>query len=488
MARAVSLPGLCFLAALACACAELDVGGPIDELTGSPVVAEDELAELLAVLPRGTAATLDVATWNVEWFGDPGNGPGDEALQLASARDAILGTDFDVWALEEMASAGAFHALVAQLHGYAGVVASDPVVTGGAAAYGASDLEPALVYKASLASLVSARVILTASDFDFAGRPPLEVRLIVSLNGITQERIFIVLHMKAFPDAASWQRRQNASIALKSFLDATYPTQRVTVLGDWNDDLDVSIAPGRPTPYANFNADPGRYTFATRVLTDAGVTTTCAHPEPIDHQLVTDELAADRVAGSVEAYQLEAQIPSYCTTTSDHFPSLVRYRFGSAPLPGGPVVLNEIGANEPGPVTGGEFVEIVNLSGAAVDLSGWQLRDGTTARHNFASGTWLAAGKAIVVFGAAASIPAGTPNAVAASTGGLSLANAGDSVALRDASGTNIDFTAYSSGLSSTDGVSMNRSPDAGTGGFVLHTALSPLAASPGRRASGASF
>jgi hypothetical protein len=34
----------------------------------------------------------------------------------------------------------------------------------------------------------------------------------------------------------------------------------------------------------------------------------------------------------------------------------------------------------------------------------------------------------------------------------------------------------------------MNRSPDATTGAFVLHTALSSLTASPGRRASGASF
>jgi endonuclease/exonuclease/phosphatase family metal-dependent hydrolase len=492
MARAVSLPRVCLLGAgLLAACADLEDAGSIDEL-GEPLdrVEADDLAQLLAVQPRGTATTLDVACWNVEWFGATGNGPGNEALQLANARDAIQGTDFDVWSLEEVASASAFHSLVDQLPGYAGLVANDPVVAGGAGSYGTGEQKPALVYKASLASLVSARVILTASDSDFAGRPPLEVRLSVTLNGVTQERIFIVLHMKAFADTTSWQRRQNASVALKSFLDSTYPAQRVTVLGDWNDDLDTSIVSGRPTPYANFNADPGRYTFATRVLSDAGVATTCDFSDAIDHQLVTNELAADRVAGSVEAYELDAQISSYCSTTSDHFPVLVRYRFGGGtpPPPGGPVVLNEIGANEPGSNTGGEFVEIVNLGGSAADLSGWQLRDGTTARHTFASGTSLAAGKAIVVFASAASIPAGTPGAVAASTGALSLANAGDSVALRNAAGATVDSTTYSSGLSSTDGVSMNRSPDASTGAFVLHTTISALAASPGRRASGASF
>lgn len=488
MARAVSLPGVCFLAALTPACAELDDPGSIDALPGSLERVEEDLAGLAAVLPRGTAATFDVATWNIEWFGDAGNGPDDEALQLAGARDAIAGTDFDVWGLEEIASAGAFHALVAQLPGYAGVVANDPVVAGGAASYGVGEQKPALIYKTSLASLVSARVILTASDFDFAGRPPLEVRLSVTLNGVTEDRIFIVLHMKAFADAASWQRRKNAAVALKGLLDASYPVHRVIVLGDWNDDLDTSIVPGLATPYAIFNDDPARYTFTTRPLTDAGVTTTCAHADAVDHQLVTNELGADPVAGSVEAYELDLQIPSYCATTSDHFPALVRYRFGGAPPAPGTVILNEIGANEPGPSTGGEFVEIVNLGGAAVNLAGWQLRDGTTTRHTFPPGTSLAAGKAIVVFASAAFIPPGTPAAVASSTGALSLANGGDTVSLRDATGAAVQTITYSSALSSTDGVSMNRSPDASAGAFVLHTAISPLAASPGRRAGGASF
>jgi hypothetical protein len=41
---------------------------------------------------------------------------------------------------------------------------------------------------------------------------------------------------------------------------------------------------------------------------------------------------------------------------------------------------------------------------------------------------------------------------VASSTGALSLANAGDLVALRSAAGATVDSTTSSSGLSSTDG------------------------------------
>src|SRR5262249_9344216 len=108
--------------------------------------------------------------------------------------------------------------------------------------------------------------------------------------------------------------------------------------------------------------------------------------------------------------------------------------------------------------------------------------------HTFAAGTTLNPGKAIVIFGGASAIPAGLSNAVAASSGGLSLNNGNDTVTLRDNGGTSRNSFAYTSTLSGTDGVSMNRSPDGTTGGFVLHTNISSAQSSPGVRASGAAW
>ncbi|WP_224249391.1 lamin tail domain-containing protein [Hyalangium gracile] len=154
----------------------------------------------------------------------------------------------------------------------------------------------------------------------------------------------------------------------------------------------------------------------------------------------------------------------------------------------GKVILNEILANEPGSATSGEFVELVNVGGAPLTIAGWTITVGGTVRHTFAAGTSLAPGKAIVVFGGASGIPSGTPNAVAASTGGLSLLNSSATVAVKSGK-TTLDSFSYGSALAGTDGVSMNRSPDASaTGSFVLHTSLSSLDASPGERASGAAF
>ncbi|HEX8438261.1 lamin tail domain-containing protein [Archangium sp.] len=153
------------------------------------------------------------------------------------------------------------------------------------------------------------------------------------------------------------------------------------------------------------------------------------------------------------------------------------------------VFINEVLANEAGSDVNGEFVELVNSGGTAADLSGWTVSDSTGVRHTFASGTSLPAGAAIVVFGGAAGIPAGLSNAVGASTGTLGLGNSGDTVTVKNSAGTTVNTTTYASSLASTDGVSMNRDPDASSGGtFVLHTTLSSAASSPGKRVSGSAF
>jgi endonuclease/exonuclease/phosphatase family metal-dependent hydrolase len=543
-------------------------------------------APSLVVIPaKGTSATLDVASWNIEWFGSTGSGPSNETLQLQNARDIINGTDFDIWGVAEIADQTAWNSLESQLPGYTGFIASEATVTGGSTYYTGTEQRVGILYRSSIATLVGAKVILTANDADFAGRPPLEVRLNVTLNGTTEQVVVIVLHMKAFDDVPSWQKRANASAALKTYLDTTWPTQKVIVVGDWNDDVDSSITSGQATPYQNFVSDAADYTFPTRALSLAGISSTTGYPDIIDHHLNTNELHATLVPASTEVYRVDSFITSYDATTSDHFPVLSRYTFGtggggtgsvtvtspnggeswaggsvqnvtwtssgvtnvkleytlngstwsvitaSTPAAGGSyawtvpssattaakvrvtdaaaatvtdasnaaftitvpstpanVIINEIMANEAGSNTALEFVELVNVGGTSVSIAGWTLSDGAGVKHTFAAGTTLAPGKAIVVFAGASGIPAGLTNAVAASTGTLALGNSGDSVILKNGATTVTSYT-YSSSLSGTDGVSMNRNPDAtATGTFVLHTALGSLTSSAGKRANGTAY
>jgi endonuclease/exonuclease/phosphatase family metal-dependent hydrolase len=283
----------------------------------------------IAIPSRGTAQTFDVGTWNVSWFGDTGNGPDDETLQLRRVRDVIRGADLDLWGLEEVVGRGPFNQLVAQLPGYAGLLANDPSVAGGAASYsdfGDQEQKVALVYKTSVVEVLGAKVVLADKDYAFAGRPPLEVRLRIRVGGVTQEGVAIVMHAKADTQEASWARRRDASAALKAYLDATWPTARVWVIGDFNDDVDVSISGGRASPYANFVSDPGRWTFLTAALSAAGTSTMVGYSDAIDHVLVSDEAAATYVAGSVEALRVDTWIKPYASSTSDHYPVLARFR------------------------------------------------------------------------------------------------------------------------------------------------------------------
>ncbi|WP_324786600.1 lamin tail domain-containing protein [Streptomyces sp. H51] len=279
---------------------------------------------------QGSSTQLDVGNWNVEWFGSPDFGPTDEALQQENVRDVMSGADMDVWGLSEVVSTSAFDALVAGMPGYTGVVANDPVVTNGAQYYsdfGNTEQKVALVWRTSMATLVSAKVILTDQNSNFAGRPPVEFTLRGTFDGVTRDLVFIVLHAKSGATADAWNLRSSASQALKSYLDTTYPTQNVFVIGDWNDDVDTSIVSGKASPYADFVNDTARYGFPTRALSLAGVASTTGYPDFIDHQLNTDEVQAKYVPGSATAFQPQAYVPNYATTTSDHYPVLARYDF-----------------------------------------------------------------------------------------------------------------------------------------------------------------
>jgi hypothetical protein len=149
----------------------------------------------------------------------------------------------------------------------------------------------------------------------------------------------------------------------------------------------------------------------------------------IDHHLVSALLAADYVESS--AAVLHPVVPAYGTTTSDHYPVVSRYLRGSG------VSIIEVLANEPGSDRGGESI---TLRGAA-DLSGWTLGDATAVRHVFPSGTTVDG--TLTVFGREAS------------SGTLSLNNAGDAAVLRDAAGMEIDVVKWSS--AQDDGVALRR-------------------------------
>ena len=293
-----------------------------------PVPEPDPLPAPISIPAQGTASTLDVATWNVLYFGAPNQGPRDEVLQLARVRDVIRGTDADLWGVQEVTSATAFAALLSELPGYAGLLVNDTSVASGTDFYTGGEQKVGIIYKTSVVEVTGAQVVLTDFDYQFAGRPPLQVQVRLTLGGTAREAVVIVLHAKATAEAASWERRMAGAIALKDYIDAVWPNDLVLIPGDWNDDVDESITLGRDTPYRPLVDAAPDWVYPTAELSAAGLTSILGYDDVIDHILASDEVMASYEAGSAMVYRVDEYIPDYDDTTSDHLPVLVRFRPG----------------------------------------------------------------------------------------------------------------------------------------------------------------
>jgi endonuclease/exonuclease/phosphatase family metal-dependent hydrolase len=267
--------------------------------------------------------TIDVGSWNVEWFGATDSGPTDEALQQNNVKKVLRQLDLDLVGLVEVVSEDAFKGVLAGLPNYDGLLVTDPRVEGGAAYYSAREQKVALLFKKRFA-VESARVVCIDAAWNFAGRPPMEVKLSFTENGAPRTLVILVTHFKAMANLDGWNRRTLASAALKTYLDTTYPSRWVLVVGDLNDDLDRSTYQGKTSPFSNFVADP-QYRFTTDSLTASNQSTTATFSSTIDHHFVTDELATRFVEGSAKVIHPETSIANYVLTTTDHFPVLTRY-------------------------------------------------------------------------------------------------------------------------------------------------------------------
>ena len=329
------------MAGVVAAVATLAVGcasAPDPEPTVSDLSLEVTAAEGPGIPLLGTDSTLDIGTWNLEWFGDPSNGPSPEVRQLRNVTSLIDATGIDLWAVQEVGQVYQFDALASDLTAYGGLLATDPEVVDGAAYYsdfGGNELKVGLIYRAGAITVDSARVILTGYDHEFAGRPPLQVHLTVGDDSTATPLVVIVLHAKAGADAADRDRRAAGSEALLAYLDERYPAAAVLVLGDFNDDVDESITAGRPSPYANF-VDSAGYAFPTAALSAAGESSMVFYPDVIDHQLATDELMAHYLEGTAAVAPAAEWIEAYAESTSDHFPVVARYLVPGGAIASGP--------------------------------------------------------------------------------------------------------------------------------------------------------
>lgn len=289
-----------------------------------PEPGESELPSVTkAVAPDGI---LETVTWNIKWFGSTSKGPSDELQQTKNILRITDSLKADLYAFQEVYNQQRLDSLTKYMTGYRGFVAD----------YISYNQKMAFVYNTETIDSVSSGAITQGqSNYDWAsGRFPLYFSFNYKYRGSSVPIYAVVIHAKANTGNSqkkeeAYNRRKRASDSLYTYLQKEQSDAHIILLGDFNDDVDVSIYDdASPSPYQRFINDNTGFRAVTKSISDNKQSSYIAgaYTDLIDHIIISDELFSNYNASSEEIY-FEAGnfIENYVSTTSDHLPVWVKF-------------------------------------------------------------------------------------------------------------------------------------------------------------------
>jgi len=306
---------------------------------------------------QSSTLTLDMISWNLEFFGAPYNsGPSDKDLQEANAKKLMRYFDADIYGLVEIVDTTRLRKLRDSLGtNYEYIIApystDGPVGTNG----WRQSQKLAFLYKKNIFSNITTRGMMLNSPTAVSnwanGRVPFLFKADATVNGITKTVNIIVLHGKSGTSASDYTRRLAGAQELKDTLDANFSTANTFIIGDYNDALNQTIAIGSGPqssyqPFVMDSTDADHYKSITLPLANAGQTTMINFPNVIDNHIISNEMVPYYVLNSAKVRtDVTTVVSGYLTgdTTSDHFPVFSQYSL-SGLITGLPTVSpNELG-------------------------------------------------------------------------------------------------------------------------------------------------
>lgn len=330
--------------------------------------------------------TFDVVTWNVEWFGSTasGQGPTNVDLQLQNVKTIIEDLDADVYAFQEITSFEKFNELADALEGYEGLVSQ--AVSQGPDAFETGQ-KLTFLYKKETVELIKTRVLLegvqpedlvgypsTPDRFWASGRLPFLMEVKTTINGTQQFINLVNVHTRSNGGGESAanpryaMRRYDVNV-LKDSLDQYYGNVPLILLGDFNDDLDETVADQfaatvntAETSFLNYINDPENYVPVTLTLSNAGLRSFPTFENVIDHIIVSDEMRDNWLVNSERIVAPFDLVNNYSSTTSDHIPVKARFNLRCDIIPAQIIGDAEIcfGENTVNlMLVGGEYAEVV---------------------------------------------------------------------------------------------------------------------------------
>lgn len=266
---------------------------------------DDDLVE-----PVGSAATLDIATWNIENFPI-------EVGTVALAANLISSLDLDLVAVQEIGDRAAFEELIERLRAdapYAGILSSHT--------YGSGEYQKVgFIYREDVVELSGGILLFEDKGYEFP-RPPLQV--IVTVKGSAEPLSFVAItaHLKAGLGDEDRRRRAESIELLDQYLRDMVDgglDDEVVLLGDLNETVDDLDGAAVMQP---FLGDP-LYDVRTEPLAEAGTYTFVPSGVMLDHIVTTSALAAELSGGQVVVPELDRELGGYVEAVSDHLPVVV---------------------------------------------------------------------------------------------------------------------------------------------------------------------
>ena len=295
---------------------------------------------------QGSGGTLDIVCWNVEWLGASFENPADDNLQEQNVRKILRHLNADLYGLVEVVDSSRLRKLTDSLGAEFDYTIS-PFCSGNSTGTGNSWLNGqklAFIYNSNIFSNVTARGLMRNSSNAYtnyaSGRFPYMLSATVTLNGVSKNMNFILIHGKAGSTVTDFQRRREATEELKDSLDAHFSNSLNFIIGDYNDALHGTICTACGSSVSSYDAlisdstDSDHYKSITLPLGQAGQTSMTNFPNVVDNQVISNELVPYYIPGSASIRtEVAALVSNYGNTTSDHYPVLSQYNLAVSALP-----------------------------------------------------------------------------------------------------------------------------------------------------------
>lgn len=263
-----------------------------------------------AAEPVGSAATLEIATWNIENFPAGAGTP-------AYVADLITSLDLDLLVVQEIADEAAWRELLDRLREHDGVLSSHR--------YSVNDYQKVgVIYRAAMVTPGAPALLFPTDPYEFP-RPPLSLPISIDDGVHAALQIELIgVHLKAGVGVQDGERRRAALEALDAHLRAQIDAggeDEVILAGDYNEI--VSTQAGRENLAAILDA-PDRYTLRTRPNADAGeISYVPFGGRLLDHIATTAGLAEELAGARVVIPRLHATYSGYVNHVSDHLPVIL---------------------------------------------------------------------------------------------------------------------------------------------------------------------